>query len=127
MSSHMGVYQAEGLEAAAFLDSVCGNDIGGLGVGESCYTQFLYPDSNVIDDCLVYRRATEKYLVVVNASNDDKDWTWLNAVREGKVLIDPLRPWAKAFGREVVLRNLRDPKAGGGYARRYCPAGAEIA
>ena len=109
---HMGVYQAEGIEAAPFLDSVCGNDIGGLGVGESCYTQFLDPDSNVIDDCLVYRRATEKYLVVVNASNDDKNWSWLNAVREGKVLIDPSRPWAKAFGREVVLRNLRDPKAG---------------
>ncbi|MGB8253400.1 MAG: hypothetical protein WCF08_09290, partial [Anaerolineaceae bacterium] len=87
--SHMGVYQAEGIEAAPFLDSVCGNDIGGLGVGESCYTQFLDPDSNVIDDCLVYRRASEKYLVVVNASNDDKDWAWLNAVREGKVLIDP--------------------------------------
>jgi glycine hydroxymethyltransferase len=36
----------------------------------------------------------------------------LNAVREGKVLIDSERPWVKAFGREVILRNLRDPKAG---------------
>ena len=83
--AHMGVYQAEGPDAVAFLDSVCGNDIGGLGVGESCYTQFLLPDASVMDDCLVYRRAEEKYLVVVNASNDDKDWAWLNAVREGKV------------------------------------------
>jgi glycine hydroxymethyltransferase len=110
--AHMGVYQAEGPDAVAFLDSVCGNDIGGLGVGESCYTQFLLPDSGVVDDCLVYRRAEEKYLVVVNASNDDKDWTWLNAVREGKVMIDSERAWVKAFGREVILRNLRDPKAG---------------
>jgi glycine hydroxymethyltransferase len=110
--AHMGVYQAEGIEAAPFLDCVCGNDIGGLGVGESCYTQFLDPDSNVIDDCLVYRRAAEKYLVVVNASNDDKDWAWLNAVREGMVLVDTSRPWVKAFGRSVVLRNLRDPQAG---------------
>ncbi len=110
--AHMGVYQAEGPDAVAFLDSVCGNDIGGLGVGESCYTQFLLPDSSVVDDCLVYHRAEEKYLVVVNASNDDKDWAWLNAVREGKVMIDSERPWAKAFGREVILRNLRDPKAG---------------
>jgi glycine hydroxymethyltransferase len=110
--SHMGVYQAEGPDAAAFLDSVCGNDIGGLGTGESCYTQFLLPDASVVDDCLVYRRADEKYLVVVNASNDDKDWAWLNAVRDGKVQIDTERPWVKAFGREVSLRNLRDPKAG---------------
>jgi glycine hydroxymethyltransferase len=110
--AHMGVYQAEGLDAVAFLDSVCGNDIGGLGVGESCYTQFLLPDSSVVDDCLVYHRAEDKYLVVVNASNDDKDWAWLSSVREGKVQIDLERPWVKAYGRDVILRNLRDPKAG---------------
>ena len=110
--SHMGVLQAEGPEASLFLDSVCANDIGGLEIGESCYTHFLDPDSNVIDDTLVYRRGVEKYLVVVNASNDAKDWTWLNAVREGKVLIDRKNPNVKAFGRNVVLRNLRDPKAG---------------
>ncbi|MCA1953686.1 MAG: glycine cleavage system aminomethyltransferase GcvT [Anaerolinea sp.] len=110
--SHMGVYQAEGPDAAVFLDSVCANDICGLDVGESCYTHFLDPDANVIDDTLVYRRAEERFLVVVNASNDDKDWAWLNAVREGKVLVDRQRPWAHAFGRNVRLRNLRDPKEG---------------
>lgn len=110
--SHMGVYQAEGPDAATFLDSVCGNDIAALGVGESLYTHFLDPQANVIDDLLVYRRGPEKYLVVVNASNDDKDWAWLNAVREGKVMVDSARPWAKAFGRGVILRNLRDPKEG---------------
>ena len=54
-------------------------------LANSCYTHFLDPDANVIDDTLVYRRASEKYLVVVNASNDDKDWAWLNAVLKGKV------------------------------------------
>ncbi|MCK4977324.1 MAG: glycine cleavage system aminomethyltransferase GcvT [Anaerolineales bacterium] len=111
--AHMGVYQVEGPEAAAFLDSVCGNDIGGLDVGESCYTHFLTPAGEVIDDTLVYRRGTEKILVVVNASNDDKDWAWLNAVRDGTVRVDKGRPWAKAFGRKAILRNLRDPKEGG--------------
>jgi glycine hydroxymethyltransferase len=110
--SHMGVFQAEGPWASLFLDSVCGNDIGSLAVGESCYTHFLDPDSNVIDDTLVYHRGTDVYLVVVNASNDLKDWTWLNAVKDGKVLIDRSQPWVKAFGRNVTLRNLRDPKAG---------------
>jgi glycine hydroxymethyltransferase len=110
--AHMGVYQAEGPDAAVFLDNVTGNDIGGLGVGESLYTHFLDPDANVIDDLLVYRRGPEKYLVVVNASNDDKDWTWLNAVKAGEVRVDNDRPWAQAYGRGVILRNLRDPKEG---------------
>ena len=110
--SHMGVYQAEGPQAALFLDTVCGNDIGNLEIGESLYTHFLLPDASVIDDLLVYRRDTEKYLVVVNASNDDKDWAWLNAVREGKVAIDRSKPWALGFGRNLTLRNLRDTKEG---------------
>jgi glycine hydroxymethyltransferase len=66
----------------------------------------------VIDDLLVYRRGKEKFLVVVNASNDDKDWAWLNAVKDGQVRVDLDRPWARAFGRNVTLRNLRDPKEG---------------
>jgi glycine hydroxymethyltransferase len=110
--AHMGVYQVEGIHAVTFLDSVCANDIGNLAMGESCYTHFLDPDANVIDDTLVYRRAATKYLVVVNASNDDKDWAWLNAVRHGQVLVDRQRPWARAFGAGVVLRNLRDPQEG---------------
>ena len=110
--AHMGVLQAEGPLAATFLDSVCGNDIGTLEVGDSCYTHFLDPDANVIDDTLVYRRSPDKYLVVVNASNDAKDWAWLNAVKRGEALVDNSQPSVKAFGTGVILRNLRDPKEG---------------
>ncbi|MBN1266570.1 MAG: glycine cleavage system aminomethyltransferase GcvT [Anaerolineales bacterium] len=110
--SHMGVYEVEGPSAAAFLDGVVGNDVFALAVGESHYTQFLDPDGNVIDDTMVYRRGDELFLVVVNASNDDKDWAWLNAVKNGDVCVDRERPWAKAFGRDCALRNLRDPKEG---------------
>jgi glycine hydroxymethyltransferase len=110
--AHMGVYQAEGPDASIFLDSVCGNDIQALAVGESCYTHLLNPHGEVIDDLLVYRRGIEKFLVVVNASNDDKNWAWLNAVKDGKVRVSHERPCAVAFGRNVILRNLRDPKEG---------------
>jgi glycine hydroxymethyltransferase len=110
--SHMGVYQVEGPQAAAFLDSVVTNDVAALAVGESHYTQFLDPDGAVIDDTMVYRRRQDMYLVVVNASNDDKDWAWLNAVKEGRLRVDNARPWATAFGRDCRLRNLRDPKEG---------------
>jgi glycine hydroxymethyltransferase len=110
--THMGVYQAEGPDAGLFLDSVCGNDISSLDVGTSCYTHFLDQHANVLDDLLVYRRGKEKFLVVVNASNDDKDWAWLNSVREGSVKVDNEVTWSVAFGRNVILRNLRDPAAG---------------
>lgn len=110
--THMGCFQAEGVDAMAFLDSVCANDVSSLEVGELLYTHFLDPDAGVLDDSLVYRRDLKKYLVVVNASNAAKDWAWFNAVREGKVLIDRDRPWAKAFGRDVTLRNLQDPEEG---------------
>ncbi|HEY48204.1 MAG TPA: serine hydroxymethyltransferase [Anaerolineae bacterium] len=115
--AHMGVFQVEGPDAAVFLDSVCANDICGndarrLRVGSSLYTQFLDPDANVIDDLLIYRRGEEKFLLVVNAANDEKDWAWLNAVREGRVCVDHNRPWALTFGRGCTLRNMRDPKQG---------------
>lgn len=110
--SHMGVYDVRGADAASFLDTVCGNDCGGLLPGESLYSHFLTPDADVIDDTLIYRRGWDNYLVVVNASNDDKDRTWLESVRDGKVKIDNGRPWARTYGYNAEIRNLRDPRAG---------------
>jgi glycine hydroxymethyltransferase len=111
--AHMGVWEATGRGACAFLDAVCANEIMSLSPGQSLYTHFLAPDGNVIDDLMVYCRAHDRYLIVVNASNDDKDWTWINAVREGKVCIDSEKPWAKAPGRaDVHLRNLRAKSSG---------------
>jgi len=115
--SHMGVFQVEGPGSDVFLNSVCpndicGNDIHRLRVGNSLYTHFLDQDANVIDDLLVYRRGEEIFLLVVNAANEAKDWTWLNAVREGRVCIDRDRPWSVTFGRNCRLRNLKDPEAG---------------
>ena len=110
--AHMGVYEVAGADAASYLDTICGNDCGGLNPGESLFTHFLTPDAEVIDDTLVYRRGWDKYLVVVNASNDDKDRTWFEAVRNGDVMIDNKRPWARTYGYQAEIRNLRDPKAG---------------
>src|SRR6185436_8174243 len=110
--SHMGVYDVRGADAASFLDTVCGNDCGGLRPGESLYSHFLTPDADVLDDTLVYRRGWDNYLVVVNASNDDKDRTWLENVRDGKVKIDAVRPWARTYGYNAEIRNLRDEKVG---------------
>ena len=110
--SHMGVYQIEGDQAEAFLDSVVANDVASLLVGQSHYTQFLDPEGRVLDDAMVYRRSEAAYLVVVNAANDDKVWNWLEGVNRGEYRIDTDRPGAEVFGRGCVLRNLRDPMEG---------------
>jgi glycine hydroxymethyltransferase len=106
--SHMGVLEASGPFAAAFLDTVTTNDIVSLEVGRSHYTYLLLPDGQVIDDLLIYRRAPDRYMLVVNAANNDKDWAWLQAVNAGTVQIDAERPWARVQ-HPATLRNLRDP------------------
>ncbi|HUS93581.1 MAG TPA: glycine cleavage system aminomethyltransferase GcvT [Patescibacteria group bacterium] len=105
--SHMGVLEASGSYAAYFLNYVTTNDILSLKVGQSHYTYLLMPDGEVIDDLLVYRRGMEKFMLVVNAANNNKDWQWLNEVNEGRVQIDPDRPWAQ-MQYKTQLRDLRD-------------------
>jgi glycine hydroxymethyltransferase len=110
---HMGVWEARGEGACAFLDAVCANEVAALAPGQSLYTHLLSPGGAVVDDLMIYRRSNGAYLIVVNAANDEKDWAWVNTVREGKVRIDRERPGAKAPGREgVTLRNLRSPDSG---------------
>ncbi|HQF71470.1 MAG TPA: serine hydroxymethyltransferase, partial [Promineifilum sp.] len=63
--THMGVLDARGPHALAFLNLVTGNDVAALAVGESQYSHFLLPDGAVVDDLMVYRVEAETYLVVV--------------------------------------------------------------
>ena len=109
--SHMGVFEASGPHAAAFVNLVTTNDVATLDVGESQYTYLLDVDGRVLDDLLVYRRGPEAYMLVVNASNNDQDWAWLNAVNEGRVQIDARRPWVRVQ-QPAALRDLRDPAHG---------------
>ena len=109
--SHMGVLEASGRHVVEFLNTVTTNDVSTLAVGQSHYTYLLLPDGCVIDDLLIYRRAEERFMLVVNASNNDKVWAWLNAVNKGKVRISEERPHAR-IQYPVSLRDLRDPQAG---------------
>ncbi len=110
--THMGVYMASGPSAQLFLNCVVPNDIDALNVGDTVYTHLLTPDGDVIDDLIIYRVAEEEFMIVVNAANDDKDWAWLNAVKNGSVIVDRKAPNARAFGRDVILEDLRNPKSG---------------
>ena len=109
--SHMGVLEANGPFAEEFLNTVTTNDVSTLKVGQSHYTYLLLPDGSVVDDLLVYRRGPEKFMLVVNASNNDKDWAWLNAVNDGQVQIDSHRSTAR-IPHSAQLRDLRDPQHG---------------
>ena len=109
--SHMGVLEASGPHALTFLNTVTANDVSTLEIGQSHYTYLLLPDGSVVDDLLVYRRGRDKFMLVVNASNNDKDWAWLKAVNEGAVQIDSDRPWVQVE-HSCVLRDLRDPQWG---------------
>lgn len=110
--AHMGVFEISGPHATEFLDLVCSNYVRWFAPGESFYAYFLDVDGQIIDDLMVYRRSKDLYLMVVNASNADKDWAWLNAVNNGEVLIDRDRPDLRVL-RPATLRNLKDPACGG--------------
>lgn len=110
-ATHMGVFEVSGSNALTFLNTVTTNDVSTLAVGRSHYTYLLLPDGTVVDDLMVYRRGNERYMMVVNAANNDKDWAWLNAVNNGQVLIDQKRPFAR-IQHKTNLLDLRDPAQG---------------
>ncbi|WP_165157096.1 glycine cleavage system aminomethyltransferase GcvT [Parabacteroides sp. ZJ-118] len=74
--SHMGEFWVKGPNALAFIQSVTSNDASVLPVGKAQYTCFPNDKGGIVDDLLVYHYEPEKYLLVVNAGNIDKDWEW---------------------------------------------------
>ena len=77
--SHMGEFFITGPNALSLIQRVCSNDASKLEDGQAQYSCFPNEDGGVVDDLIVYRIAAEKWLLVVNASNIDKDWAWINA------------------------------------------------
>jgi glycine hydroxymethyltransferase len=110
--THMGVFDIKGPGAARFLDTVTTNDVPGLAVGSSHYTYLFDVDGVPFDDLMIYRLSDEHFLIVVNASNNDKNWAWLNAVKDHRVMIDPSDPTRTVEGADFTLRDLRDPAVG---------------
>ena len=77
--SHMGQFEVEGEGALAFLQRVTSNNVAKLVDGQAQYSALPMPSGCPVDDVIVYRRSERRYLVVVNASNVEKDWAWLLA------------------------------------------------
>jgi aminomethyltransferase len=76
--SHMGEIWVKGPNALEFVQRVTSNDASVLNIGKAQYSCFPNGKGGIVDDILVYKYEDEKYLLVVNASNIDKDWDWCN-------------------------------------------------
>lgn len=75
--SHMGAIDIEGKDAEKFIDYLMTNDISKLKDHQIYYTFMCYEDGGVVDDLLVYKYNDEKFLLIVNAANVDKDFQWM--------------------------------------------------
>ncbi|OEF98415.1 glycine cleavage system aminomethyltransferase GcvT [Desulfuribacillus alkaliarsenatis] len=76
--SHMGQILVTGKDAERFLQYISTNDISKLTDNQAMYTFFCYEDGGTVDDLLIYRLSEERYMLVVNAANIEKDLEWLH-------------------------------------------------
>ena len=91
--SHMGEFLITGENALALIQKITSNDASKLAIGDAQYSCFPNETGGIVDDLICYRIKENQYLLVVNASNIDKDWAWVSKYNE-------------EFGAE--LRNLSD-------------------
>jgi len=101
--THMGEFEVAGPKALEFLQKVTTNDVSALAVNQIQYSCLPYPDGGIVDDLLVYHLG-DRYLLVVNAANLDKDFAWLS---------DHLIAGATLTNRsdEISLLAIQGPKA----------------
>ncbi len=74
--SHMGEFWVNGPKAEGFIQKITSNDVKALHDGKIQYSCLPNTKGGIVDDLLVYRFTNEKYLLVVNAANIEKDWNW---------------------------------------------------
>ncbi len=76
--SHMGEFLLTGENALALIQKVSSNDAAVLEIGKAQYSCLPNNDGGIVDDLIVYRMKENQYLLVVNASNIEKDWNWIS-------------------------------------------------
>ncbi len=80
--SHMGEFEISGLNSLEFVQYLCSNDISKIKVGKAQYNCLTNESGGIIDDLIVYRLDTDKFLLVVNASNISKNWKWIKSINK---------------------------------------------
>ena len=77
--SHMGEIEIAGKDALAAVQHISSNDASRLQIGQAHYSALTTPDGTFVDDMLVYRMGPSHFMLVVNASNIEKDYQWIAA------------------------------------------------
>jgi len=80
--SHMGEVEVEGRDSENFLNFLVTNNVGKLSIGQAQYTAMCHETGGIVDDLVIYRRAADRFLVVVNASNTDKDFEHILSIQK---------------------------------------------
>ncbi len=86
--SHMGEFWVKGPNALKFIQDITSNDASKLGIGDIQYTCFPNDQGGIVDDLLVYHYEEDKYMLVVNAANIDKDWAWCQAHNSAGAILE---------------------------------------
>ena len=81
--SHMGEVLVTGKDAERYVNHIFTNDVRGIPHGKILYGMMCYEDGGVVDDLLVYKVADDRFFLVINASNIDKDWEWIQQQADG--------------------------------------------
>ncbi len=81
--SHMGEAIVTGPDAERYVNHIFTNDVASINNGQILYGMMLYPDGGTVDDMLVYKMEAERFFIVINASNTDKDIAWMKDNAEG--------------------------------------------
>ena len=81
--SHMGEVLVTGKDAERYVNHIFTNDVRGIPHGKILYGMMCYEDGGVVDDLLVYKVADDRFFLVINASNIDKDWAWIQQQADG--------------------------------------------
>jgi aminomethyltransferase len=88
--SHMGEVLVSGKGSLPYLQKMMTNDVSKLKDGQAQYTAMCYENGGTVDDLLIYKRGEDNYLLVVNASNIDKDLEWMHQHSTADVQIEDL-------------------------------------
>jgi len=102
--SHMGEFLLTGPNALALIQKVTSNDAATLYNGRAQYSCLPNNDGGIVDDLIVYKIKEEQYLLVVNASNIDKDWNWISSHNDLDVEM-------KNLSEDYSLLAIQGPKA----------------
>ncbi|KAB8038726.1 glycine cleavage system aminomethyltransferase GcvT [Silvanigrella paludirubra] len=86
--SHMGEINVTGRGALDFLQMMTVNDVSKIIIGQAQYNAFCYENGTIVDDIIIYRRGYDSFFICVNASNIEKDYSWLkeHAPKQGVIL-----------------------------------------